>query len=602
MKSLQRSLVWNPVFLSIFFLTAASFIASYLIEKKNTTLSFSGIEYIRDTKYKFLNKDNLQGAFDFTSLNYSSYILDENGIALFSIGYKPTQEITDFCKITENSATKIFKVSNIEKIVSVRKNGNMCLVIEGNTNSSILLGTFTQNILYGQIFFVFIVLYLLAWLGYRRVNQSIKLVTENNENALVSKWESLQKGNSNIKELQDLEKYSGYILEMLRQSRGLSSNEKALEIKEIQTKYVTQKAQYDISKFKLGLDNSPNYICIVDQHGYIIYTNKEIQDVLGYRFEEAENKHVNDLWHKDSDENMPPQEWKAKFDEAIKTKKSIRFSTFGFRKNGVKYESDVVITPIANESTNIIENFLVIERDITEEKQKERIKSEFVSVVSHELRTPMTVIRGYAALLADGTLGTLNDKQKEYVNRINSETGRLLDLANDMLDMQKFESGKIELKFEKKNLLELVEHVHKTYEDPFSKKGLTLKVENNVKDASLTYALVDPKYFERTVSNLLSNALKYTDKGGVQIFVLNPDEDHIVVAVKDTGVGVAEAAIPHLFERFFQADGVMARKKEGSGLGLSIVKTIVEAHHGMCWVESKKDVGSTFYIALPVEK
>jgi PAS domain S-box-containing protein len=382
----------------------------------------------------------------------------------------------------------------------------------------------------------------------------------------------------------------------------LGNSEKAFEIKEIQTKYVTQKAQYDISKFKLGLDNSPNYICIVDQHGYIVYINKEVQANLGYKFEEAENKHVNDLWHKDSDENMSPNAWKSKFDEATSTKKSVRFSTFGFRKTGVKYESDVVITPIANESTNIIENFLIIERDITEEKQKERIKSEFVSVVSHELRTPMTVIRGYSSLLADGTLGTLNEKQKEYVQRINSETGRLLDLANDMLDMQKFESGKIELKFEKKNVLELVEHVHKTYEDPFNKKGLTLKVENNLKDAALAFALVDSKYFERTISNLLSNALKYTEKGGVQLFVLNPDADHIVVAAKDTGVGISEAAIPHLFERFFQADGVMARKKEGSGLGLSIVKTIVEAHNGMCWVESKLGAGSTFYIAIPVEK
>lgn len=601
MKSLQRLLVWNPVFFTVLFLLLISFVASYLIEKKNSSLSLSNIEYIRDTKYKFLNKDNLQSAFDFTSLYYSSYILDEKGVPLFSINYKTVAEVVDLCKITETSATKIFRIGGIDKVVSVRKNGNLCLVVEGNTNNSILLGNFTQNVFYGQILLVLLILYFFAWLGFRKVYRSVKLVTENNENALVSKWDMLKKGASKVKELEDLEKYSNYILEMLRQSRGLGSTEKALEIKEIQTKYVTKKAEYDISKFKLGLDNSPNYICIVDQHGYIGYINKEIANTLGYRIEEAENKRVVDLWHKDSDENMPPDAWKQKYEQAVKEKKSIKFDTFGFRKNGVKYEAAVVITPIQNEQ-NVVENFLVVERDVTEEKQKERIKSEFISVVSHELRTPMTVIRGYSSLLSDGTLGELNEKQKEYVTRINSETGRLLDLANDMLDMQKFDSGKIELKFEKKNVLELVEHVVNSYQDPFSKKGLTLKIENNIKDANLTYALVDPKYFERTVSNLLSNANKYTEKGGVQVFLLNPDEDHIVVAVKDTGVGVSEAAIPHLFERFFQADGVMARKKEGSGLGLSIVKTIVEAHHGMCWVESKKDIGSTFYIALPVEK
>lgn len=601
MKSLQKSLVWNPIFFSLVFLLLMSFVASYLIEKKNTSLSIPNIEYIRDTKYKFLNKDNLQNAFDFTSLNYISYILDEKGVPLFSVNYRTAQEVVDLCKITTDTATKIFKINSIDKVVSIRKNGNLCLVLEGNTNNSVLLGSFTQNIFYGEVFLLLVVMYFFTRLGFRKVFRSLKLVTENNENALVSKWEAVKTGTSKVKELQDLEKYSGYVLEMLRQSRGLGNTEKALEIKEIQTKYVTKKAEYDISKFKLGLDNSPNYICIVDQHGYIGYINKEITTTLGYRIEEAENKRVVDLWHKDSDENMTPDAWKQKYDEAAKKKISIKFDTFGFRKNGIKYESSVVITPIQNEQ-NIVENFLVVERDVTEEKQKERIKSEFISVVSHELRTPMTVIRGYSSLLSDGTLGELNQKQKEYINKINSETGRLLDLANDMLDMQKFDSGKIELKFEKKNILELVEHVVNSYQDPFAKKGLTLKIENNIKDAALTFALVDPKYFERTVSNLLSNANKYTEKGGVQVFLLNPDEDHIVVAVKDTGVGVSEAAIPHLFERFFQADGVMARKKEGSGLGLSIVKTIVEAHHGMCWVESKKDVGSTFYIALPVEK
>lgn len=601
MKSLQRTLVWNPVIYVCLFLLAISFISSYLIEKKNTDLSLSNIEYIRDSKYKTLNKDNLQSAFDFTSLNYSSYILDDKGVPLFSINYKTVPEIVNLCSITENSATKIFKINGIDKVVSLRKNGNLCFVVEGNTNNSILLGSFAQNIFYGQILLIILLLYFLCWRGFRKIYSSLKLVTENNENALVSKWEVLQTGTSKIKELQDLEKYSNYVLEMLKQSRGLGKTEKALEIKEIQTKYITKKAAYDVEKFKLGLDNSPNFISIVDQHGFINYINNEVANTLGYRIEEAENKKLTDLWHKDSDEKMPPQEWKNKYDEAVKSKKSVKFDTFGFRKNGIKYESLVTITPIQN-TDNITENFLVVEQDVTEDKQKERIKSEFVSVVSHELRTPMTVIRGYASLLADGTLGELNEKQKEYINKINSETGRLLDLANDMLDVQKFDSGKIELKFEKKNLLELVEHVHKTYEEPFTKKGLTLKIENNLKNPDLGQALVDPKYFERTVSNLLSNALKYTEKGGVQIFLLNPDDDHIVVAVKDTGVGVPEAAIPHLFERFYQADGVMARKKEGSGLGLSIVKTIVEAHHGMCWVESKKDVGSTFYIALPVEK
>ncbi len=597
MKSLQRVIVFKPIFFILFFLIPLSFVISYLIEKKQTSLSLSTIEYIRDSKYKTLNKDTLQSGFDFTSLNYSTYILDEKGAPLFAVNYKTIPEIVNLCTITSNSDTKIIKSNGLEKIVSVKKNGNMCFVVEGNTNNSILLGQFTQNIFYGQIIFIILILFFICKLGLRRISKSLKLVTENNENALVSKWEALQIGTSKVKELQDLEKYSNYVLEMLKQARGMGNATKALEIKEIQTKYISKKAEYDISKFKLAVDASPNFISIIDTHGYILYINKEVTNNIGYKFQEVENKRIIDLWHKDD----TPESWKVHFDEIFKNKKSVRFNSFGYKRTGVKFEGDIILTPIEN-TDGTIENFLVVERDVTEEKQKERIKSEFISVVSHELRTPMTVIRGYSSLLSDGTLGTLNEKQKEYIDKINSETGRLLELANDMLDIQKFESGKIELHFSKQNVLEIVEKVVHSYADPFKKKGIDFKIENNIQDASLTNALVDPKYFERVLSNLLSNALKYTEKGSVQVFLLNPDEDHIVMAVKDTGPGVPEAAIPHLFERFYQAEGVMARKVGGSGLGLSIVKTITEAHKGMCWLESKLGVGSTFYVALPVEK
>jgi signal transduction histidine kinase len=239
---------------------------------------------------------------------------------------------------------------------------------------------------------------------------------------------------------------------------------------------------------------------------------------------------------------------------------------------------------------------LVVERDVTEEKQKERIKTEFISVVSHELRTPMTVIRGYSTLLAEGKLGELNEKQKEYINKINTETGQLLELANDMLDIQKFESGKIDLKYEKTDMAEFVKKFVDDSMEEFQKKGLTLGMENNLKK---NFANIDVKYFSRVVTNLLSNAYKYTEKGEVKVFLVNPDEEHIVIAVKDTGIGIKEESLGHLFERFYQADGVLQRKQEGSGLGLSIIKRVAEAHSGMVWVESKLGVGSTFYVAIP---
>ncbi len=194
-------------------------------------------------------------------------------------------------------------------------------------------------------------------------------------------------------------------------------------------------------------------------------------------------------------------------------------------------------------------------------------------------------------------MGDLNDKQKEYINKINQETGQLLELANDMLDIQKFESGKIELKFEKTNIADFVKKIVDGNVDLYAKKSLNLTFENNLKDVTTN---IDLKYFTRVITNLLSNAYKYSEKGEVKVFLVNPDESHIVIAVKDTGVGIKEESLTHLFERFYQADGVLQRKQEGSGLGLSIVKRVVESHNGYVWAESKLGVGSTFYVAIPI--
>jgi signal transduction histidine kinase len=240
---------------------------------------------------------------------------------------------------------------------------------------------------------------------------------------------------------------------------------------------------------------------------------------------------------------------------------------------------------------------LMTERDVSDEKQKERVKNEFISVVSHELRTPMTIIRGYATLLVDGKLGALNTKQAEYMTRINVETSRLLDLANDMLDLQKFEAGKADLHTEKMDVKDAVLELINEFEPLFTKKGLYLKLENSSQNP---HSMVDKRYLNRAFINILQNAFKFTEKGGVTIFMLNPDEKHIVIAFKDTGVGIAQDAIPHLFSKFYQASNVLNRKQDGSGLGLSIVKKIIEAHKGLIWVESTENEGSTFYIALPI--
>jgi PAS domain S-box-containing protein len=382
------------------------------------------------------------------------------------------------------------------------------------------------------------------------------------------------------------------LIELLKQKNGGENSAKLEEIKQFQGKFLNKKIATDANKFKLAVDSALDMVVIVDKFGYINYVNSAVTAITGISLSDAENKKITELWHREDDVDV----WKQNYEKVSNDKKSIVFTAWGYKPENIKFESEIKISPIKNPD-DTVDNFLVVERDVTEEKQKERIKTEFISVVSHELRTPMTVIRGYSALLSDGKLGVINDKQKEYIDKINSETGRLLELANDMLDLQKFESGKIELKFEKTNMPKFMQKIVEDFQMQYAKKGFTLELENNLKSE---FANIDVKYFERVITNLLTNAYKYTEKGGVKVFLVNPDPSNMVIAVKDTGVGIKEAALPHLFERFYQAQGVMQRKQEGSGLGLSIVKTVAEAHNGMVWVESKEGVGSTFYVAIPL--
>lgn len=591
MKSLHANLVWRVASYMAILLGLASFALVYVINQKSRDNSLETIEYIRDTKFTSLNKDNLQTAFVFSNTNYLSYILDDKGEMMIRNGYKVDNEIKDLCALKEEANTKSYQIDGITKYVAIRKNGSFCFVVEGNDNQNILLATFVKKIVFGASGILLLLFLGILYRAYRRIYKPIKTVTDNAQNALISKWEGLQVTSTKIHELGELDKYVNFLIDVLKQKKGNNNYDKAIEVREAEGKFLNKKYESEANKFKLAVDSAVDVVVIVDRHGYIIYANKALTTLTGLRLEEVENKKITELWHKNDD----PELWKGNYESVAKDKKPISFNTWGTRKDNLKFEGLVQITPIKGNDDSV-ESFLVVERDVTEEKQKERIKNEFISVVSHELRTPMSVIRGYSALLAEGKLGELNEKQKEYVDKINQETGQLLELANDMLDIQKFESGKIDLKLEATDMTKFVKNIVDGFVQQYANKGLKLLFENNL---SKNFANIDPKYFARVVTNMLTNAYKYTEQGEVKVFLVNPDKDHIVIAVKDTGVGIKEEALNHLFERFYQADGVMQRKQEGSGLGLSIVKTVSEAHQGMVWVESKVGVGSTFYVAIP---
>jgi PAS domain S-box-containing protein len=236
-------------------------------------------------------------------------------------------------------------------------------------------------------------------------------------------------------------------------------------------------------------------------------------------------------------------------------------------------------------------------RDVTQERELDRMKTEFVSQVSHELRTPLTAIKGFTEMLLDGDAGEVNDEQQEFLSIVKSNVDRLVALINDLLDISRIESGRIKLNLAPIDLSEIIASVVATMRPLLEGKSQSLTTDIA---ADLPMAMGDRDRVVQVVTNLVSNAHKYTQSGGAIQVLAQRQGDMLRVAVKDNGMGIPDEDIPKLFTRFFRVDSSLTREIGGTGLGLSIVKSIVELQGGSVSVESELEHGSTFAFTLPV--
>jgi len=234
-------------------------------------------------------------------------------------------------------------------------------------------------------------------------------------------------------------------------------------------------------------------------------------------------------------------------------------------------------------------------RDITAEKEVDRMKTEFISTVSHELRTPLSITKEGISLVLDKIPGKINKKQDKILTIAKNNIDRLARIISSLLDISKIESGKVELKKECVNIKRLIEQVASSFEPKIKEKGLELKV-NLPQEEIEAYAEGD-KIIE-VLTNLLGNALKFTEKGYIEVSAKEL-EDEIECTVKDTGIGLAMDDLSKVFGKFQQFGRVDSAGEKGTGLGLSISKGIVEAHHGKIRVESTLGRGSKFIFTLP---
>ncbi len=235
---------------------------------------------------------------------------------------------------------------------------------------------------------------------------------------------------------------------------------------------------------------------------------------------------------------------------------------------------------------------------LEEVKNISKTKSEFISAVSHELRTPLTSIKGYAALLIGGKLGSVSDGVKERLEKINTHTDSLVKLINDLLDIARLESGRVEMTLEACQLTIIVEAVHDLLMPQILGKNIQWKTAIS---ASMPALIVDKNQVERIFINLVSNAIKFTPPHGTITVRARQENETAMIQVEDTGIGVPKEDLAKLFNEFYRVDNEINQSAKGTGLGLSLVKKIVEAHQGKIWVTSELNKGTTFHFTLPLQ-
>jgi len=386
----------------------------------------------------------------------------------------------------------------------------------------------------------------------------------------------------------------------------------------------------DLETQKHALDEH-SIVSITDENGYIFYANDKFLKVTGYDSDDVLGKSYEMIKSGMHTDGFFKNIW-----DVVRQGKIWKGEICNLNKAGQMIWLNTSIIPFMNEAGTPYQ-FVEISTDITEKKQAEteleqknkilkeltehledivqqrtaelekaneelvnlnNVKSEFVSVVSHELRTPLTSIKSFAEILHDDIDEMDAESRKRYLTIINDEADRLGRLINDVLDLQKIDSGMMNWNNEESDLKDVVENSFNLFKPAFDNKGVELIL--NSEDVEYD-VVIDTDRIKQVLSNILSNALKFTHEGQVVIDLSKTkDEKYFQVGITDNGIGIPENEMERVFKRFHQVDSSETRKHGGSGLGLNICKEIIEHYNGKIWVEPGVPKGSCFKFNIPV--
>lgn len=357
-------------------------------------------------------------------------------------------------------------------------------------------------------------------------------------------------------------------------------------------------------------------LVVVDIDGNITYINKSFEDMLGWKAKNIIGKRMIDVvGQEDADGHNIPLKDRI-LTRSLAGQKFVTDLTNTFyyiRKDKSRFPASSIVAPVIlnGKMVGAVKTF----RDITKEKDIDKAKTEFVSLTSHQLRTPLTTVNWYAEMLLKGSIAKVAPEQKKYLEEIYSSNQRMVELVNTLLDVSRIELGTLKSEPKPTDILALAQSVLDEQAPKIQERELTIIKKLSKTDGVF---LIDPKLLRMIFQNLLTNAVTYTPMGGKIEFAVTFNEKNIIlIKVTDNGYGIPENQQNQIFSKLFRADNVRDKDTRGTGLGLYIVKSIVENYGGKIWfisptnkrantaktfADGEETAGTTFYVTLKLER
>lgn len=362
------------------------------------------------------------------------------------------------------------------------------------------------------------------------------------------------------------------------------------ELVRLQREKTLQDIANEKSKTLTIINHMADGVLVTDQNGFIVLNNPAISRMLGLEGESPLGKHPFDWTRNEELAQMVEKVLGMKESDS-----SQRISQEIAWGNPPKKFFMAHSAPVRNEQGEILGSVTIL-NDVTWFKELDQMKSDFVDMVSHELRSPLSSIRQQISLVVDKIVGEINEKQSQILNRVQERIDELIGMINNLLDLSRIEAGRLVQQKEKINLADIIKGVLELMAEEAEKKRLNFEVSI---DPQLPLIYADPQSMETVITNLVSNAIKYNREDGKVLISAQRRGEFVEIKVADTGVGIAKADLPRVFDKFFRIRTEYTRKVVGSGLGLPLTKAIIEAHLGSITVKSEPERGTEFTVLLP---